>query len=127
MSRPDGSRPAPGSLGPATKRERGAVLEASASLPARPDRGTLVAQLSREIVQLHARMYGRGPTKARSYLQRDYALCILQEIFTPAERMLIQTGSGEHGRDTRLKFQDAVRDEFITIAERVTGRTVRVF
>jgi len=87
----------------------------------------LVAQLSREIVQLHARMYGRGPTKARSYLQRDYALCILQEIFTQAERMLIQTGSGEHVRDTRLKFQDAVRDEFITIAERVTGRTVRVF
>ena len=44
-----------------------------------------------------------------------------------AERTLIENGSGEHVRDTRLKFQDAVRDEFISIAERVTGRTVRVF
>jgi uncharacterized protein YbcI len=102
-------------------------LEASASLPSGPDRGALVAQLSREIVQLHARMFGRGPTKARSYLQRDFALCVLQEVFTQAERTLIESGSREHVRDTRLKFQDAVRDEFISIAERVTGRTVRVF
>jgi len=72
-------------------------------------------------------MYGRGPTKARSYLQRDFALCVLQEVFTQAERTLVATGSGEHVRDTRLKFQDALREEFVSIAERVTGRTVRVF
>ena len=83
--------------------------------------------MSREIVQLHARMYGRGPTKARSYLQRDYALCVLQEVFTQAERTLVEAGSGEHVRDTRLKFGDALREEFVAIAERVTGRTVRVF
>lgn len=102
-------------------------MEAFSSLPSGPDRGALVAQLSREIVQLHARMYGRGPTKARSYLQREFALCVLQEIFTQAERTLIATGSGEHVRVTRLKFQEAIRDEFVSIAERVTGRTVRVF
>jgi uncharacterized protein YbcI len=90
------------------------------------ERGALVSQLSREIVQLHARLYGRGPVKARSYLQRDYALCVLEEIFTTAERTLIATGSGMHVRDTRLRFQDAVRDEFVEIAERVTGRKVRV-
>jgi uncharacterized protein YbcI len=90
------------------------------------ERGALVSQLSREIVQLHARLYGRGPVKARSYLQRDYALCVLEEIFTTAERTLIATGSGSHVRDTRLRFQDAVRDEFVEIAERVTGRKVRV-
>ena len=72
-------------------------------------------------------MFGRGPTKARSYLQRDFALCVLQDVFTQAERTLIDTGSAEHVRDTRVKFQDALRDEFISIAERVTGRTVRVF
>jgi len=90
------------------------------------ERGALVSQLSREIVQLHARLYGRGPVKARSYLQRDYALCVLEEIFTTAERTLIATGSGMHVRDTRLRFQDAVRDEFVEIAERVMGRKVRV-
>lgn len=90
-------------------------------------RGALVSQLSREIVQLHARLYGRGPTKARSYLQRDYAVCILEEIFTTAERTLITAGSREHVSETRRKFQEAVKEEFIGVVERITGRTVRVF
>lgn len=92
-----------------------------------PARGALVSQLSREIVQLHARLYGRGPTKARSYLQNDYAVCVLEEIFTTAERTLIDAGSADHVSDTRKKFQEAVKDEFITVVEQVTGRTVRVF
>lgn len=92
-----------------------------------PARGALVSQLSREIVQLHARLYGRGPTKARSYMQSDYAACVLEEIFTTAERTLIEAGSGDHVSDTRKKFQEAVRGEFISVVERITGRTVRVF
>jgi uncharacterized protein YbcI len=96
-------------------------------LPESPARGALVSQLSREIVQLHARLYGRGPTKARSYLHGDYALCVLEEIFTTAERTLITAGSGEHVRDTRRKFQDAVQQEFVDVVERITERKVRVF
>jgi uncharacterized protein YbcI len=90
-------------------------------------RGALASQLSREIVQLHARLYGRGPTKARSYLQNDYAICILEEIFTRAELTLIAAGSGDHVRRTREKFQEAVRDEFVEMVEKITGRTVKVF
>lgn len=89
--------------------------------------GALVSQLSREIVQLHARLYGRGPTKARSYLQSDYAVCILEEIFTTAERTLIGAGAGDHVSETRKKFQEAVKKEFIDVVERITGRSVRVF
>jgi hypothetical protein len=36
-----------------------------------PERGELVAQISREVVQLHARLYGRGPTKARTFLDSE--------------------------------------------------------
>jgi uncharacterized protein YbcI len=96
-------------------------------LPDSPARGALVSQLSREIVQLHARLYGRGPTKARSYLHNDYAVCILEEVFTTAERTLIVAGSGDHVSETRKKFQDAVKDEFIGVVERITRRRVRVF
>ena len=89
------------------------------------NRGAVVSQLSREIVQLHARMYGRGPVKARSYMQRDYALCVLEEIFTTAEQTLIDAGSADHVRETRNKFQEAVREQFVAIAEEATGRRVR--
>ena len=93
----------------------------------RAERGALVSQISREIVQLHARLYGRGPTKARTYLNRDYGLCVLEEIFTTAERTLIDAGSAAHVEDTRHKFQDAGREEFVEVVERITGRKVRVF
>jgi uncharacterized protein YbcI len=96
-------------------------------LPDSAVKGALVSELSRENVQLHARLYGRGPTKARSYLHSDYAACVLEEIFTTAERTLIEAGSSDHVRDTRKKFQDAVAADFIGIVERVTGRKVGVF
>jgi uncharacterized protein YbcI len=99
----------------------------SEDLPDRAERGALVSQLSREIVRLHARLYGRGPTKARSYLHREYALCVLEEIFTTAERTLIEAGSAEHVKETRQRFQEAVGPEFKQIVEDVTSRRVRVF
>lgn len=89
-------------------------------------KGPLVSQLSREIVQLHARLYGRGPTKARTYLHSDYALCLLEDIFTTAELTLIEAGSEDHVRETRGKFHDAVRDEFVEVVERITGRAVKL-
>jgi len=89
------------------------------------DLGQVSSQISREIVQLHARLYGRGPTRAKTYLTGDYALSILEEIFTPAERTLIAAGKGELVQASRTAFQDAVRDEFVTIVEETTGRPVR--
>jgi uncharacterized protein YbcI len=90
-------------------------------------KGALVSELSREIVQLHARIYGRGPTKARTYLEADYAICVLQMVFTPAESTLIETGSREDVRETRHKLQEAGEDQFIAVVEKVTGRQVSVF
>jgi uncharacterized protein YbcI len=102
-------------------------MEASERSPERSERGAQLAQLSRELVQIHARLYGRGPTKARSHIHSTYALVVLEEILTQAEKTLIDSGSWEHVRDTRMKFQDAVQDEFIGAVERIVGKPVRSF
>lgn len=99
--------------------------QGSNSRPITGDRGQIAAQISREIVRLHARLYGRGPTKARTYLQPDYALCILEDVFTTAEKTLAQAGRGEQVTATRAAFQDTVRDQFIELVEETTGREVR--
>lgn len=91
------------------------------------ERGAVAAQISREIVQLHANMYGRGPTKAKTYVQDEFILCTLEDVFTPAERTLIGAGKAEQVQATRGAFQDAVADEFISIVESATGRRVRAF
>lgn len=94
---------------------------------ARPDTGHVASAISRQIVQLHARLYGRGPTRAKTYLHEDYSLTVLEDIFTPAERTLIGAGKGEHVFSTRRAFQDAVQPDFVAVVEEATGRTVGAF
>jgi uncharacterized protein YbcI len=101
--------------------------EIDPDVPTRPETGQVASQISRQIVQLHARLYGRGPTRAKTYLHSDYVLTILEEIFTPAERTLIDAGKGEHVQATRTAFQEAVAAEFVTVVEEVTERSVRAF
>jgi uncharacterized protein YbcI len=102
------------------------------SMPEHPragpsDRGAVASQISREIVQLHAHLYGRGPTKAKTYVQEDYILCVLEDVFTPAERTLVRADKDEQVKTTRHVFQTAVADEFISIVEKASERSVRAF
>lgn len=53
---------------------------------------SIVADISREIVKAHAQYYGRGPTKARTVWKEDIVVVILEEIFTRAERTLVDAG-----------------------------------
>ena len=87
----------------------------------------MTSEISRSIVQLHADLFGRGPTKAKTYMHADYALCVLEEVFNPGEHTLIDHGNPEQVSDTRAAFQDAVSEQFIALVERVTGRKVRAF
>jgi uncharacterized protein YbcI len=107
----------------------GAVVKTSlgSGTTAFPERGQLAAQISREVVQLHARLYGRGPTKARTYVERDYVMCVLEEVFTVAEKTLIRAGNGEQVTATRIAFQDAMQSEFVGLVEEATNRRVRAF
>lgn len=89
--------------------------------------GSVAAQVSREIVQLYVKLYGRGPTRAKTYVEDDYLLCVLDDLFTPAEQTLIQAGEGDHVHASRRAFQEALRKEFREIVERASERSVRTF
>lgn len=93
----------------------------------RPEQGLLSSRISREIVRVHARLYGRGPTRAKTFLGDDYALCVLEDVFTRAEQTLIGVGNTAQVQSTRLAFQEAVEDEFTSIVEEVTERKVKAF
>lgn len=87
--------------------------------------GPTASRISREVVKLHAQLFGRGPTRAKTHLNDEYALCMLEDVFTAAERTLIRAGNSQQVRATRAAFQDAVEKDFILIAEAATGRKVR--
>jgi uncharacterized protein YbcI len=91
------------------------------------DSGAMLAAITREIVRLHAAHYGKGPTKARSYLNGDALFCLMQDTLTAAERTLVERGQGEAVHAMRRAFQDAMADEFSALVERQSGRRVRAF
>lgn len=89
--------------------------------------GEVRAAIARQIGELQAQYYGRGPTKAKTYFQDDLVVVVLEETFTPAERTLIERGESQGIQDIRRRFQQAMRDEFVSVIEQATGRRVRSF
>ena len=84
-------------------------------------------RISNEIVHLHSEYYGRGPSKAKTYIQDDIVVVVLEETFTPAERTLIERGEGDGIHDIRRRFHQVMEDQFKAIVEEATGRPVRAF
>ncbi|MBS1861133.1 MAG: DUF2294 family protein [Actinobacteria bacterium] len=85
------------------------------------------ADISREIVRIHAHYYGRGPTSAKTYVSDDAVFAVLGGIFTPSERMLIEAGRFAEVRANRIVFLDTVEPLMCEAVERICGRSVRSF
>lgn len=90
----------------------------------RPSRGETLAQISTELVQLHSRYYGRGPTKAKTHMVNDTVVCILGGGFTTVERTLLDTGEVESVYQMRRSFQQAMEGDFRRVVEEATHRKV---
>jgi uncharacterized protein YbcI len=87
-------------------------------------RGEMLASISTGLVQLHSRYYGKGPTKAKTYLVNDTVICLLRGGFTRVERTLIDEGEGSAVHNMRRSFQKAMEAQFREIVEGATDRTV---
>ncbi len=97
------------------------------SSPPPATHASVLADISREIVKIHAQYYGRGPTKARTTWKEEVVVVILEEIFTRAEQTLVDTGHFDQVRASRQAFQDEVEPLLRQLVEQTTGREVRSF
>ena len=94
-----------------------------------PDAGTQageqLAAVTNGIVKLFRDYYGRGPTKAKSYVLDDRILVVvLEETMTRVEKTLVDNGYGHKVRDVRLTFQEAMAHEFKQTVRDAMGREV---
>ena len=83
--------------------------------------------ISNAITRLHREHYGRGANSARTIIQRNYVITFLEDLYTPIERTLIESGQEETVRTTRLAFQKAMEEKFVAAVEEVMGRKVIAF
>jgi uncharacterized protein YbcI len=76
------------------------------------------------MVQLLARVTGRGPTKARTTIGRDNVFVMLADTLTIGERSLVAAGFGDHVLETRSRYQSAMRHEAVFLIETIMRRKV---
>jgi uncharacterized protein YbcI len=90
--------------------------------------GERLAAVTNGIVQLFREYYGRGPTKAKSYLLDDRILvCVLEDTMTTVEQTLVKNGDAHMVRQVRLRFQEAMADQFKGAVEKAMGRRVAAY
>jgi uncharacterized protein YbcI len=87
--------------------------------------GEHLAEVTNGIVRLFSEYYGRGPTRAKSYLLDDkYVVTVLRDTMTTVERTLVEAGEAEQVRSVRLTFQEAMADSFKGVVSAAVGRPV---
>jgi uncharacterized protein YbcI len=93
------------------------------------DHGASALQaVSNAMVRLHKEQFGRGPTTSRAFFAGpDAMLCVLENALLPAELKMIELGSADRVRDSRVAFQAATQDEFVSAVEKILGRKTRAF
>jgi uncharacterized protein YbcI len=83
--------------------------------------------ISQAIVRLMAECTGRGPTKARTTIDRDLIVVLLGNSLTPGERYLADSDRTEQVIEMRRAYQEAMRSDCVAAVEHLTGRTVSAF
>lgn len=83
------------------------------------------SQISTRIVQVLSQYTGRGPTKARTTMNTNFVLVVMEDTLTKGERSLVAAGQVNAVIEQRRVFQQVIRPEAIAVVEEATGRTVR--
>jgi uncharacterized protein YbcI len=84
-------------------------------------------EISNGIVKLMSDHYGRGPTKAKTFIVERYVFVVLEDLLTRSETTMVENGREGLVREMRLAFQADLADEFKGVVERAVGRKVMTY
>lgn len=85
---------------------------------------SLLSAISREMVKAMKAYYGRGPTKAKSYLMDDLLFIVLREGITQAEQTMLAAGKDDEVQAFRRQFEKIMAERLVGTIEQLTERTV---
>jgi uncharacterized protein YbcI len=89
--------------------------------------GAKTAAISNMVVRLTSQYTGRGPTKARTYINENLVTVVLQDTLTKGERTLVAHDHNELVLTTRRVFQDAMEADLVAGLQEILGREVVAF
>ncbi len=82
---------------------------------------SVTAEVSNAMVGLMKKFYGRGPTRAKTYVNDNYIFCVLDGGLTQNEKTLLDAGEQELVRSYRLRFQAVMAEQTTEAVGRITG------
>jgi uncharacterized protein YbcI len=85
--------------------------------PSRPQ----LTEISNAAVALHREHFGRGPGAAKTHIADNLVVCVLNDVFTPFEKTLIDAGEEDRVRETRAIHRAATEDVYKSRMEAVLG------
>jgi uncharacterized protein YbcI len=88
---------------------------------------TVGTELSTAIVRITRDYTGRGPTRARTVIDREAVLVLLYDSLTKGERVLVEHGEHDQVLELRRTFQNTMRGAYIEAIERILKREVTSF
>lgn len=91
------------------------------------DGGTIRSAISTALVALMKEHYGKGPTRAKTYINDLFVFSVLEDILLPGERTLVERGEADEVRRHRLVFQRVMEPEFTGVVATLTGRRVLAY
>ncbi len=89
--------------------------------------GSTNAEISNLVVRTVSEYTGRGPTRARTYLNGDVVTVVLKDTLTKGERSLVGDGLEELVLTMRKAFQSTMRNDLVSGVEQILGRRVIAF
>jgi uncharacterized protein YbcI len=101
------------------------VLDRPALAPSGTHRdGRLRAALADAMIRIVREHWGKGPTRAKAYVEERFVFCVLEEPLTTVERTLADNGETDVVRRLRLEFHELVDRQLAEQVEALTGRRV---
>ena len=97
------------------------------ALGARAKGFELTTAISAAMVELYAAFYDHDRTTATTYINDKIVVCVLENILTASEDILVADGARGEVIDGRVAFQTETEDEFTAAIERLTHRRVVAF
>jgi uncharacterized protein YbcI len=114
---------------PLPQQATAAELEASgaAGSVARERNDSLRGRISHAMVGMKKDYYGKGPTKAKTFINDEYIFVVMQGGLTRNEEVLLAAGQQDLVRSYRLRFQEAMEHTTIGAIEEIVGRKVLTY
>jgi uncharacterized protein YbcI len=90
-------------------------------------RGQLRKDISNAMVGLKKQLYGKGPVKAKTFINDNIVFVVLEGGLTRNEETLLAAGEDNLVRQYRLRFQEVVAKTGHETIERITGCKVLTY